>query len=243
LHHVVLEQWSRGRSLLHARDARAKILVLATVLVVIATSPVSSPAQTAAYALFLACAILIARLPILSVLVRSAVVLPFAATFAAISVLAGDTPRAAALVQKSYLSALAVLVVVATTPMPELLRGLESLGLPRFLLVVVQFLYRYLFVISEQAQHMRMAAASRGYFLSTVRDRSRLLRAAGGALAVLFARSYDRAEGIHRAMLARCFQGHFPSLSRRRFGWADALFVLIAASVPVALRIALTGSG
>ena len=63
---------------------------------------------------------------------------------------------------KSYLSALAVLLLVSTTPLPVLLRGFEMLGAPRFLLMVAQFLYRYLFVISEEAQHMRKAAMARG---------------------------------------------------------------------------------
>ena len=88
--------------------------------------------------------------------------LPFSLVFAAVCWLAGDPARGLALAIKSYLSALAVLILVATTPLPALLGGLESLGAPRFLLMVAQFLYRYLFVISEEAQHMRIAAASRG---------------------------------------------------------------------------------
>lgn len=242
MHHVVLERWSRGRSLLHGRDARAKILALATFLVVIATAPMNSASPAAAYFLFLIGATLAARLPVFSVAMRAAVVLPFSATFSAISLLAGDAPRAVALLQKSYFSAYAVIVIVGTTPMPEFLRGLEALGVPRFLVMVVQFLYRYLFVLSEQAQHMRMAAASRGSFIRTARGRGQLLRAAGGAVAVLFAKSYGRAEGIHRAMLARSFQGHFPLLSSSRFGWMDGVFLLVAASVPVMLRIVLAGS-
>ena len=87
--------------------------------------------------------------------------LPFTAVFAAVSWLAGDPARGAALVLKSYLSALAVLLLVSTTPLPVLLRGFEIAGAPRFLLMVAQFLYRYLFVISEEAQHMRKAAAWR----------------------------------------------------------------------------------
>jgi cobalt/nickel transport system permease protein len=122
--------------------------------------------------------------------------------------------------------------------MPELLGGLESLGAPRFLVMVVQFLYRYLFVISEQAQHMRLAAASRGSARSSQGWRNRL-RAASGAISVLFARSYSRAEGIHQAMLARGFQGHLRTLSPARFGWRDALLVAVTILIPWSLRTAL----
>src|SRR5207249_1018189 len=120
---------------------------------------------------------------------RSALVLPFSLVFAVISWTAGDSARALSLLIKSYLSAAAVLIVVASTPMPQLLRGLESLGAPRFLLMVAQFLYRYLFVISEEAQHMRTAAVSRGASLRGVLARHARFQAAVGALAVLFARS------------------------------------------------------
>ena len=88
-------------------------------------------------------------------------VLPFSLTFALISWLAGEPLRALALVEKSYLSTVAVLLLAGVTPLPLLLGGLERLGSPRLLVLVAQFLYRYLFVLSEQAQHMRLAASCR----------------------------------------------------------------------------------
>jgi uncharacterized membrane protein YgcG len=75
-----------------------------------------------------------ARLPVGAALARAGVVLPFTAMFAGVSWLAGDPGRGAALVMKAYLSALAVLLVVSTTPVPLLLRGMEMTGAPRFLL-------------------------------------------------------------------------------------------------------------
>ena len=137
---------------------------------------------------------------------------------------------------KSYLSALAVILVVATTPIPLLLRGLQSLGAPRILVLIVQFLHRYLFVISEQAQHMRLAAACRQAGSKT--RPSAKFRAAAGAVSVLFARSYNRAEGIHRAMLSRGFQGQFVDASKLRFTSADAMFGALFLIVICSLRLA-----
>ncbi len=191
------------------------------------------------YSAILVAVVLAARLPLFAALMRATVVLPFTLVFAAISLAAGEPLAAITLVGKSYLSALAVLVLLSTTPLPELLHGLEHLGVPRYLLMVVQFLYRYLFVISEEAQHMRAAAqAKSGSVRRVLFDRSKF-GAAAGALGVLFARSYAHADGIHQAMLARGFQDHFRTLSRHAFRRADAAFLMAAVMVLAGARVAI----
>ena len=233
MHHVLLDRWSQGASPLHRRDARAKILTLLIFLVVLATTPANAVAVLMTYAGLLTAAILIAGLPLGSVLLRAMAVLPFSLTFGLISWLAGEPLRALALVEKSYLSTVAVLLLAGVTPLPLLLGGLEKLGTPRLLVLVAQFLYRYLFVLSEQAQHMRLAASCRE---GAGRRRRSNYRAATGALAVLFARSYERAEGIHRAMLARGFTGRFSLLHASRFGAGDGAFLLIISTFLILVR-------
>ena len=234
--HVVLERWSRGASFLHRRDPRAKILALLVFLIAVATTPTRAAPYMLAYAVLPVLALRMARLPLGGALARAAAVLPFCAVFALISIALGDVARAIALVEKSYLSALAALAVAGATPMPALIDGLGSLGVPRFLLLVIQFLYRYLFVISEQAQHMKLAAASRGG-LNGARFRIWRLRAASGALAVLFSRSYLRAEATYRAMLARSFEGRFHLLARPAPGWADMLILVPGVIVALGIRL------
>jgi len=231
VHHVVIERWSRGSSVLHSRDARIKLLVTLGYLIALATTPGLTLARAALYAVPIAAGIQLGRLPAGALLARAAVVLPFSATFALFSVIAGDTARAVSLVVKSYLSAAAVLVLVGTTPLPKLLRGMELLGAPRMLTLVVQFLFRYLFVISEHAQHMRLAALCRGSGGARLR-----FRAAAGAVAVLFARSFGRAEGIHRAMLARGFSGETPALPMV-IDAVDVLFLIVGLAAALALRV------
>jgi cobalt/nickel transport system permease protein len=235
MHHILMDRWSQGASPLHRRDARAKILTLLVFLIALATTPADAFAVLATYAALLAAAILIAGLPLTDILSRSMVVLPFSLTFALISWLAGDPWRALALVEKSYLSTVAVLLLAGTTPLPLLLGGLERLGTPRLLVLVAQFLYRYLFVLSEQAQHMRLAAACRQG--NRTAGRKSGFRAATGALAVLFARSYERAEGIHRAMRARGFSGRFSILNSQRFGTRDGVFLVVVSLFLILVRL------
>jgi cobalt/nickel transport system permease protein len=225
VHHVVLERWSRGSSPLHRRDPRAKIAALLLILLALTTNHQGIAGLSGLLLLMLLAGVHVAGLPVRGVAVRAGTVLPFAVTLAAISWFSGDAARAGTVVIKSYLSAFAVLLVAGTTPLPALLLGFERLGLPRFPIMVAQFIYRYLFLISEEGQHMAMAASARGATLGTLAQTRARWRAASGALAVLFARSYSRAGEIHRAMLARSFDGSFRSLTQLRFGLADGLFL------------------
>ncbi|HLH42925.1 MAG TPA: ATP-binding cassette domain-containing protein [Bryobacteraceae bacterium] len=200
MHHVVVERWSRAASPLHTLDARAKLGALAAFLIAVSLTPARAQLVFAGYAALLAGAMAAARLPLGGLSRRAALVLPFSATFAVVTWWSGQPLRAAALAEKSFLSGLAGLLLIATTPLTQLLAAVERLRAPRALILAIQFLYRYLFVISEQAQHMRLAARSRS---GGNGRRTLQFSAAAGAVGVLFARSAERAGGIYNAMLAR----------------------------------------
>ena len=214
MHHVTLDSWSRIASPIHRLDARVKILAVVAILLSLVLAEHAYAWLFASHLALIVALAVVARLPLPALLARAALVVPFAGTVAAVDWFHNDAARAASVLGKSYVSALSVLVLLATTPLPELLRGLELLRVPRFFLMIAQFVYRYLFVLSEQAQHMMQARRCR-----TGQASAQPLRAAAaGGLAVLFARSYARAERIHRAMLARGFQGHFVRSEERRVG-------------------------
>jgi len=233
MHHVILERWSRTESPIHKRDARIKLLASLVFLVVVATTPPLAWPCFAVYALVLLIATVTARLPLFGLLSRAALVLPFCVVFGATTWWIGDHARAIGLFEKAFLSAWTALWLAGTTALPRLLKAAEWFGVPRLLILVIQFLYRYLFVLSEQAQHMRLAAACRA---GTVGVSRALFRAAAGALAVLFARSYQRADGIHRAMQSRGFTGGFPVVALGRLTLADAAFLTLAVVPIVAVR-------
>ena len=233
MHHVILDRWSQGSSFLHSLDPRSKIVALLVFLITLSTTPGDAFLALGLDAALLIAGVLAAGLPLGSLLRRALLVVPFSLTFAIFSYLAGDHVRAVALVEKSYLSAMAVLLIAGTTPLPLLLHGLQSLGIPRLFILIVQFLYRYLFVISEQAQHMRVAAACRR---GSGNRRESGFRPAAGAVSVLFARSFARAEGIHRAMLARGFSGRFRTARALCFGLPDAAFAVATSALIIGVR-------
>lgn len=196
------DEWSRCKSPLHALDPRVKLIACLALLIVTSTWPFHGTKTWAspwigAWPLVLVAIVLIltARLPFFALAARAAIVLPFTLLFAALTAWMGDTPRALALLWKSYLSALWVCLLMGSTPLERLLEAAARLGTPRILVDVMHFTWRYIAVISAQAWRMRTAALARGGEKS--------FQVSASSLAVLFASSYARAERIHRAMLAR----------------------------------------
>jgi len=224
LRHVTVDDWSSQSGVLHQRDARAKIIVLLTVLVTI--SFCSHPISFAALAALLGTGVALSRAPLAGLSARVAALLVFPLTFAGLIALTGDQDRALLLLVRSGLSLTAMLITVATTPMPRFLTALLWFGLPPMLVEVVQFVYRYLFVLGEEGWHMRTAAALRGG--------GRSLPAAASTVGVLFGRAYGRAEGIHRAIASRSFSGLMSAPVRHRFTTSDAVFIAAVASAALA---------
>lgn len=231
MRHARVERWSRGNSAIHRRHAAAKILATLALLISIASLRADAVAACGLYLILLFMVAAKARLPLGPVFRSAAAVVPFALCFAVLTALAGDPARAVRLTVRAYLSSLAALLLIATTPMPDLIAGLECLRAPRFLLQIMQFLYRYLVVLMEEASAMRQAGAARGGSVARLR-----FRQAAAAVGVLFARSYARAEAIHRAMLARGFEGRIPVFARRSFRLSDAAFVAVAAVLVIGVR-------
>ena len=110
---------------------------------------------------------------------------------------------------KSWVSVTAAVLLTTTTPALALLAALRTLKLPEILVAVVMLMYRYLFVLVEEAQRMLRARAARSATLGSGSGGSLVWRArsAGGMAGSLFVRTLDRSERIYMAMLARGYDG------------------------------------
>ena len=95
--------------------------------------------------------------------------------------------------------------------------------------MVTQFVYRYIFVLFEEAIAMKRARDCRGG--SAGRDTS-FFNAAAGALAVLFGKAHDRAERIHHAMISRGFNGSIAVLESPALGAGDVVaFAIVGVAI------------
>jgi cobalt/nickel transport system permease protein len=214
-------------------DPRAKLLATCAFLVAVASFDryaVGRLLPFFAYPLFLALA---ARVDPGALLRRVALVLPFALLVGLPNPLLDPAPRAAvaglpvaggwlscaSIVLRASLCASAALLLLATTGMDPLCAALCRLGVPRPLVAQLLFLHRYAFLLGEQVGRLARARAQRD-----PRPRPDLATFAA-MIGQLLLRTLERAERIHRAMLARGFTGALPQVAATPPRFADAAFL------------------
>ena len=144
---------------------------------------------------------------------------------------------------KSWISVTAAVLLTSTTPPLRLLAALRALRLPAILVAVVMLMYRYLFVLVDEAQRMLRARTARSAAIGPRSGGSIVWRAksAGGMAGSLFIRTLDRSERIYMAMLARGYDGSIRQQSTAPIGRSAiaqiALPLALFAAVAVTARV------
>jgi cobalt/nickel transport system permease protein len=124
--------------------------------------------------------------------------------------------RFASIVIRSWLSVQMAILLTATTQFPDMMHALRHLRVPSLLVATISFMYRYLFVLIDEAMRLMRAREARsarpagGGGGGSILWRSKV---AGNMVGQLFLRSYERSERVYNAMLARGYQGHFQTLN------------------------------
>lgn len=210
-----------GDSPIHRLDPRAKLLGL-TAVTVVAVSTSSWPVHVACALTLLAVAVA-ARVRPRTVWRRARIVLPPVLLVAAVVPLVQEDglALAATIAAKAVIGTFSAVLLGITTSFPDVLHALEKLKTPHLLVLIAAFMYRYLFTIVDEVQRMRAALASRGY----APRHALQVQALGRVATALFLRTYERAERVHLAMLARGFDQRMPRIDALRFRRADAVFL------------------
>lgn len=104
---------------------------------------------------------------------------------------------------------LAGLWLIHVLPFPELLATLRRWHVPLVLVAMLGFMYRFLFILWDELDRMRQARAAR---TSRPVGWRMAWKTSAMMLGQLLLRAWDRAERVHRAMLARGWDGSVKSL-------------------------------
>ncbi len=123
---------------------------------------------------------------------------------------------------KSSLSILIMVIASATTPFPDFLKALGLLKTPPLLVMIMSFMYRYIFVLLDEAKRLMRARSLRSFG----HHYKEQFHAVGYMIGVLFIRTFERSERIYHAMVVRGFSGEIPTIQRFRFSSMDFLFII-----------------
>jgi cobalt/nickel transport system permease protein len=139
---------------------------------------------------------------------------------------------------RSWLAVTAATILTATTEPDRLLRALRWLGVPRLLVATIAFMWRYIFVIGDEATRLLRARDSRSARPSGKPGGSLAWRGsvAGHMVGTLFLRSLARSERVYAAMQARGYAGELRSLDRFVLRARDVILVATVIAMLVLLQ-------
>lgn len=169
-------------------------------LVSIAAVPRSAPGWLIPIFFVLVAASVIGQIPVSLIVRRLLAVEIIAVTTSVLALFQPDGWHVfLILLAKSTLSLTTAVVLSLSVTFIELLGLLRRLHFPAMFVTTIALLYRYLFVLTDQAGKMLRARASRTF----VPGRRRAWILNSGILGMLAVRSVDRAEHVYDAMRAR----------------------------------------
>jgi cobalt/nickel transport system permease protein len=124
---------------------------------------------------------------------------------------------------KSILVIFMSIVLTTTTDFNLLLKALEKLRIPGIVIIVLAFMYRYIFLLIDEAERNFFAYQSRHINLPL----GGKIKSLAKQIAVIFLRTFERGERIYLAMEARAFTGKIFTMGQLHWGVRDTIILII----------------
>ena len=244
MHHSHIDRFAQGDSPVHRLDARAKLVAVVAYTAVLISFSRYAVAALAPMAILPLSMLCLGGVPVWFGFRRAAILSPFILAICLFSplydhsahlvafgpwrfVVSGGWLTAADVAIKFTFGVLALTALMSTTPFSSLLEAMRRLGAPKLLVMQLGFVYRYLFVLIDEAMRIRRGRDFRGAARAPA---GRRLSAVGNIIGSLFVRTLERSDRIHTAMAARGYRGDSRGLSVSRFRRRDAAFLLAVAA-------------
>jgi cobalt/nickel transport system permease protein len=200
MRHDFLDRYSRLKSPVHRWPAGLKMALSLLIVFTTVLSPIRAWGWFAAIGVVLAMLAMISGIPWTFLAKRLLLLEPAVLGVALLTIFQpGGVVIFTGIVVKSTICLSTMILLSSTTPFSELLQVLRRLRGPELLITTLALMYRYLFVLADEADRMHRARAGRTF------DRRRWhgWRSLATVISQLFVRSTERAERIYAAMLAR----------------------------------------
>jgi cobalt/nickel transport system permease protein len=244
LHYDLSDQYLHRQSVVHRLDPRVKVMAVLFYIFAVGVTPEGVWWAFFVQFGFLLLVILLADLSIFYIIRRSFIAAPFILAALALpfttpgpalfqipglewSITQTGLIRLGSILFRAWLAVQAAILLGATTRIPDMFWALGGLCFPRLLIGIIRFMYRYLFVLADEASRMLRARASRSPKIKGGIRPSMIWqgKVAGSMVGSLFLRSIERSERIYNAMLSRGFDGQMRLLINFQMRMADWVFI------------------
>jgi cobalt/nickel transport system permease protein len=213
-----LEQLASGNSHIHRLDPRVKILTTLVFSIAVISFDKLEISSLLPFILFPVVLSAQASIPPGYILKKLALVIPFAIMIGIFNPLFDRTVVATlgplditggwmsflSIILRTTLTVSAALLLVSVTGFNNICQSLSQMGVPQVFTTQLLFLYRYIFVLTEE-----VSSISRAYALRSINGKKMNIRVLSSLLGNLLLRTWERAERIHLAMLSRGYNGLF----------------------------------
>jgi len=248
--HQFIDKHAYLDSPVHRIDPRAKLTAaFAAIVVIVSESALGKPMHFVWYIMVLASIAGISRVPVGFLIRRVIIVMPFiamASIFYPISAalegrsvswtLDDPTVKAALIIfLKGFTSVTILVLLTSTERFHQLLMGLRKMGMPKLICGISAILYRYIFLLTEEALRTTMARESRTPGKLAVNK----IKVYGNQAAMIFLRSWERSQTIYSSMMSRGFVGEFPDMHTLKLRKIDVLSATIFIFAFLTIRVVL----
>lgn len=125
-------------------------------------------------------------------------------------------------------------VLLATTRFDMIIKVLYDLKMPVFLLQILMFSYRYIFVFSDELENMKNSMTSKG-FRPTFS--MRMFSSIANMLGMLLIKSFERGDDVYRSMVAKGYTGKPMIITKNKMRAKDYAFISVALIAAFAIHI------
>jgi cobalt/nickel transport system permease protein len=210
-----------GNSFLHRASTRYKIIF--TVLVIASVVITDDFILLLSVYLILTAFVILTRLPFLKIISIAS----YPSIFALLFVIAswnGNWIGSGVIVFKALDAALAMVLLIVTTPYPEVFAALRPL-LPKVVVEGLFLTYRSIFILLELIENLIKALRLRGG-LTPGRYLKNIINFSSG-IGLLLVRGFDLSERFYGVMRIRGYNGKMAELESKKLGKGDAAPILI----------------
>ena len=250
-----LDEIASGDSLIHNLDGRVKLI--STIIITIFTVFSSKLIVSIIIEVFLLIILYLSKVPLKDSFKRIALLLPFGGaiiifqpfiqpgtvlwTYSWLKITDVGLNWAILLSGRLITSLTAIVLLSSTSPMQEIVASFRKLKMPKELAMILSITIRFLFVFIDELNTIRNAQKSRNFNIHSKLVPYRWkVKQVGYTIAMMFLKSYEQGERVHKSMISRGFSDTSYLFSQKtHLGKSDYIYILSIIAIIIIIEAVL----